>query len=189
MAGGQSFALPPGKMLISLFFATGLVIMPMSDEVAFDPPPVTASRLYVSKGASLGPLPGRLPDGLAATLGFGFGLLAEGVSGDVFATLGFGFGLLPAGVADGFAEGAGATFCDMRTSSIMDYGQKNQPGGGWRYGKKLTITDTGDITGNDSDTISVSSKPQDDSKAACNGNSVLSLSVLNFFLRFSVYSH
>jgi|GEM_PF-3161018 len=127
MTGDQSFALPPGKMLISLFFATGLVIMSLPAVVAFDPVPEAMSRLYVSKGASLGPLPGRLADGLPATFGFGFGLLAEGVTGGVFATLGFGLGLLPAGAADGFADGAGATFCDMRTSSIMDCGQKNQP--------------------------------------------------------------
>jgi hypothetical protein len=156
MTGDQSFALPPGKMLISLFFATGLVIMPLSEEVALDPLPVARSRLYVSNGANLGPPPERVPAGLAATFGFGFGLLAEGVAGGVFATLGFGFGLLPAGAADGFADGAGATFCDMRTSSIMDYGQTNQPDCGWDYETKLPIADAVDIRRHTADTISIS---------------------------------
>jgi hypothetical protein len=158
MTGNQSFALPPGKMSISLFFATGLVIMLLSDEVAFGPLPVGRSRLYMSNGASLGPPPERVPDGLAATFGFGFGLLAEGVAGGVFATLGFGFGLLPARAADGFADGAGATFCDMRTSSIMDYGQKNQPQCSWDYEIQAPVVDAGGITRNSSGTISISTK-------------------------------
>jgi len=108
MSGDQDFVPPPGKTAISLLLATGFVIMRPSADAAVEPPPLAVSvRLYVSNGASLGPPPGILPEGLPVTFGFGFGLLA-----------GFGFGLLAAG-APVCCSGLAASVDGVMTISLI----------------------------------------------------------------------
>jgi len=87
-------------MRVSLFFATGLLLMPPH---AVEAPPepslfVLSVRVQASKGASLAP-PAEILEGRSATLGFGFGFTADGVAEDAPVTFGFGLELLTAGVA------------------------------------------------------------------------------------------
>jgi len=93
-----------------------------SADAALEPALLAVSvRLYASNGASLGPPPGILLEGLAVTLGFGFGLLA-----------GFGFGLLAAGAPVCFSGLAASVDGVMITSLIKGLCRGNSCAGKFR---------------------------------------------------------